>query len=200
MTHAGTMDLGGYAQTRKGGGRSPAVMLASAVVVATIAAVWFASSTGLTSGTAKPAAGRSDAQVEAQRAITLAGNRIHAYDVYLDSVLNRAHAAAFAATLPNDLSARRGYAIQIGTGTLALPDNLSVRRGYGAAVPLPDNVSSARRGYPAAAASEAITLLEKPSARRLHAALMATLSDDLSSTRRGYPVETQPWRTFHLGR
>ena len=74
MAHAGTM-VGGSAQTKQTAPLA-AIALAVAVAVATIAGIWLASSAGLVGGTAKPAAGRSDDQIEAQRgAITLSGDR-----------------------------------------------------------------------------------------------------------------------------
>ena len=75
MAHAGTM-MGGSAQTKQGGSPWPAIALAIAVIVATVAGVWLASSAGLVRGTAKPAAGQ-------------------AYDQYLNGVLDRAHAAPY---------------------------------------------------------------------------------------------------------
>jgi len=70
VTHATTMDLGRNAQTKQSGSRFPAILLTLAVVVATIAAVWFASSAGLIRGTAtKPAADRSYDPIEAQRVL-----------------------------------------------------------------------------------------------------------------------------------
>ena len=75
MAHAGTM-MGGSAQTKQGGSPWPAIALTIAVIVATVAGVWLASSAGLVRGTAKPAAGQS-------------------YDQYLNSVLDRAHAAPY---------------------------------------------------------------------------------------------------------
>ena len=54
MAHAGTM-VGGSAQTKQSGSPWTAIALAAAVVVATIAGVWLASSAGLVGGTAKPA-------------------------------------------------------------------------------------------------------------------------------------------------
>ena len=77
MAHAGTM-MGGSAQTKQGGSPWPAIALTIAVIVATVAGVWLASSAGLVRGTAKPAAGQ-------------------AYDQYLNSVLDRAHAAPYVA-------------------------------------------------------------------------------------------------------
>ena len=80
MAHAGTM-VGGSAQTKQSGSPWAAIALAVAVVVATIAGVWLASSAGLVGGTAKPAADRSYDQIEAQRgAITLSGGSSLAYD------------------------------------------------------------------------------------------------------------------------
>ena len=80
MAHAGTM-VGGSAQTKQSGSPWAAIALAAAVVVATIAGVWLASSAGLVGGTAKPAADRSYDQIEAQRgAITLSGGSSQAYD------------------------------------------------------------------------------------------------------------------------
>ena len=75
MAHAGTM-MGGSAQTKQGGSPWPAIALTIAVIVATVAGVWLASSAGLVRGTAKPAAGQ-------------------AYDQYLNGVLDRAHAAPY---------------------------------------------------------------------------------------------------------
>ena len=77
MAHAGTM-MGGSAQTKQGGSPWPAIALTIAVIVATVAGVWLASSAGLVRGTAKPAAGQS-------------------YDQYLNGVLDRAHAAPYVA-------------------------------------------------------------------------------------------------------
>jgi DNA/RNA endonuclease G (NUC1) len=93
MAHAGTM-VGGSAQTKQSGSPWPAIALAVAVIVATIAGVWLASSAGLIGGTAKPVANQS-------------------YDQYLNSVLDRAHAAPYAGgavTLPSAASqARNDY-------------------------------------------------------------------------------------------
>jgi len=197
MTHAATMDLGRNAQTKQSGSRLPVAMLTLALVVATIAAVWFASRAGVFGDTAaKPAVvDRSFDQIEAQRGVVgLTGDR----NAYLNGILDRAHATPFAATLPNDVSSiRRGYAIEALPAVKALPDNLaSARRGYQAAATVkalpdnsparrriaaraaaaalraqPDNVSSARRGYPVAAQTGA-----------------PALPDNVSSARRGYPV------------
>ena len=75
MAHAGTM-MGGSAQTKQSGSPWPAIALIIAVILATVAGVWLASSAGVVRGTAKPAAGQ-------------------AYDQYLNSVLDRAHAAPY---------------------------------------------------------------------------------------------------------
>ena len=97
MAHAGTM-VGGSAQTKQSGSPWAAIALAAAVVVATIAGVWLASSAGLVGGTAKPAADRSYDQIEAQRgAITLSGGSSQAYDERLNGILDRAHAAPYVA-------------------------------------------------------------------------------------------------------
>jgi hypothetical protein len=97
MAHAGTM-VGGSAQTKQSGKPWPAIMLTLAVVVATIAGVWLASSAGLVGGTAKPAADRSMDQIEAQRgAITLSGGSIQAYDEQLNGILDKAHATPYVA-------------------------------------------------------------------------------------------------------
>ena len=104
MAHAGTM-VGGSAQTRQSNSPWTAIALAAAVVVATIAGVWLASSASLV-GTAKPAADRSYDQIEAQRgAITLSGGSSQAYDEKLNGILDKAHAAPFvgaAVTLTGD--------------------------------------------------------------------------------------------------
>ena len=226
MTHAATMDLGRNAQTKQSGSRLPVAMLTLALVVATIAAVWFASRAGVFGDTAaKPAVvDRSFDQIEAQRGVVgLTGDR----NAYLNGILDRAHATPFAATLPNDVSSiRRGYAIEALPAVKALPDNLaSARRGYQAAATVkalpdnsparrriaaraaaaalraqPDNVSSARRGYPVAAA-QTINLW----GWRGHAAGTVTLPD-AQSLRGGYWVQiaapslSPTSGTFHLGR
>ena len=102
MTQAGTMDLGGSARARQGGGRWPFVVWTLVVVVATIAAVWFASSAGLVGGTtAKPSADRAYDAIEAQRgAATLSSDRIQ----YLNGILDRAHATPYALTLSSERS------------------------------------------------------------------------------------------------
>ncbi len=76
MAHAGTM--GGSAQTKQNGSPWPAIALTIAVILATVAVVWLASSAGRVAGTAKPAADQS-------------------YDQYLNSVLDQAHAAPYVA-------------------------------------------------------------------------------------------------------
>ena len=104
MTHAGTIDLGGSAQSKQGG-LWPAIALTLALVLAMIGAVWFASNAGLVGGTAaKPAA----VSIDASRAQYLNGilDRAHATpyaaaaalstDEYLNGILNRAHATPFA--------------------------------------------------------------------------------------------------------
>jgi len=68
MAHAGTM-VGGSAQTKQNGSPWPAIALTLAVVVATIAGVWLASSAGIVGTAAKPAADRSYDQIEAQRGL-----------------------------------------------------------------------------------------------------------------------------------
>jgi len=92
MTHAGTMDLGGSAQSKQSGSRWAAIALTVAVVVAIIGAVGFASSAGLIGGTAaKPAADRAYDAIEAQRgAVTLST------DAYLNAILDKAHATPYA--------------------------------------------------------------------------------------------------------
>ena len=104
MAHAGTM-VGGSAQTRQSGNPLAAIALTAAVVVATIAGVWLASSASRV-GSAKPAADRSYDQIEAQRgAITLAGGSSQAYDEKLNAILDQAHAAPYlaaAVTLTGD--------------------------------------------------------------------------------------------------
>ena len=105
MAHAGTM-LGGSAQTKQSGRPWPAIALAVAVAVATVAGVWLASSAGLVGGTAKPAADRSYDQIEAQRgAIMQLGELSLANDQRLNAILDKAHAAPYvggAVTLTGD--------------------------------------------------------------------------------------------------
>jgi hypothetical protein len=94
MAQAGTMDLGGSARAKQSGSRWPVVVLTLVVVVATIAAVWFAASAGLVGGTsAKPAADRSYDAIEAQRGtVALSSERSQ----YLNGILDRAHATPYA--------------------------------------------------------------------------------------------------------
>jgi hypothetical protein len=225
VTHATTMDLGRNAQTKQSGSRFPAVLLTLAVVVATIAAVWFASSAGLIRGTAtKPAADRSYDPIEAQRGAIATpafvkplpwnlsarrGYPVAAAPISLpDNVSSgrRGYPVAAAATaLPGNLPARQRYAARVRAAVLrAQPDNVSsARRGYPvAAAPIsqPDNVSSARRGYPVAAA-QTLNLWSW----RGHAAGAVTLPD-AQSLRGGYwvqiaaPAFDATSGTFHLGR
>ena len=92
MAHAGTIGLGGSAQTKQSGRFWSAIALTLALVLAMIGAVWFASSAGLMGGTAaKPVEDRSYDKIEAQRgAIPLST------DAYLNSILDKAHAAPYA--------------------------------------------------------------------------------------------------------
>ena len=191
MSHAGTMDLGRKTQARPGGTRLPAVMLALAAIVATIAVAWFVTKPGVQAGTAAtPAADRSFDQIEAQRgAIALSAAR----NAYLNGIFDGAHATPFAATMPNDLSVRRGYPVL--AAAIAQPDNLSARRGYAveiqSAIAQPDNLS-ARRGYAAETQTAAIALSADRSAYLnsildgAHATPFAATMPDNLSVRRGY--------------
>src|SRR6476620_1575510 len=88
MAHAGTMDLGGSAQANKTGGRWTIVAQTLLVVVATFAAVSFASNAGRVGSTpAKPEPGQAAAvsSVDSQ-----------ARDSDLNGIFDRAHAAPFA--------------------------------------------------------------------------------------------------------
>jgi hypothetical protein len=226
MTHAATIDLGRNAQTKKSGSRFPAVLLTLALVVATIAAVWFASSAGLIRGTAtKPVGDRAYDQIEAQRGAIVApafvkplpwnlsvrrGYPVAAAAKALPDNVSSARrgypVAAAAKALPGSLPARQRYAARIRAAVLrAQPDNVSsARRGYpvaAAAKALPDNVSSARRGYAAAAAAQTLNLWSW----RGHAAGAVTVPD-AQSLRGGYWVQiaappiSATSGTFHLGR
>jgi hypothetical protein len=191
MTHAGTMDLGGNARTKQGGSRLPAVMLALAVVLAAIAAVWFATRAGVAPGTAtRPIDDRSFDRIEAQRTVAAT---LSAREAYLNSIVDRAHAVPFVATLPKDLSVRRGYQVEIQSAA-KLPDNVSARRGYpvvaAPAAALPDNLS-ARRGYPVVAAPAATLADDRAIRGGYWVAIQSTPLPDNLSVRRGYPVETQ---------
>jgi hypothetical protein len=119
MTNAGTINLGGSAQSKQVR-LWPAIALTLALVLATIGAVWFASNAGLVGGTAaKPVADRSYDQIEAQRgaaavstddswaehlngvldrahATPYAGSAAQSWDEYLNGVLDRAHATPYA--------------------------------------------------------------------------------------------------------
>src|SRR6185437_12476933 len=182
------MDLGRNAQTKQSGSRFPAILLTLAVVVATIAAVWFASSAGLIRGTAtKPAADRSYDPIEAQRGAIATPAFVKPLPWNL-SVRRGYPVAAAAHALPGNLPARQRYAARVRAAVLrAQPDNVSsARRGYpvaAAPISLPDNVSSARRGYPVAAA-QTLNLWSW----RGHAAGAATLPD-AQSLRGGYWVQ-----------
>jgi hypothetical protein len=97
MTQAGTMDLGGSAQSKQSGSPWGAIALTLAVVVAMIGAVGFALSAGLVGGTsAKPAADRSyDAILDKAHATPYARGAALSTDEYLNSILDRAHATPF---------------------------------------------------------------------------------------------------------
>lgn len=101
MAHAGTM-VGGSAQTKQSGSPWPAMALIVAVLIATIAGVWLASSAGRVGGTATPAANLS-------------------YDRYLDSVLDRAHAAPYTGAAVAPSSDRGLYLNGILDGAHAAP-------------------------------------------------------------------------------
>ena len=92
MTQAGTIDLGGSAQSKQGGSPWAAFALTMALALAMIGAVWFASNAGLVGGTAaKPVADRAYDQIEAQR-----GAAAVSTDAYLNGILDRAHATPYA--------------------------------------------------------------------------------------------------------
>ena len=106
MTHAGTIDLGGSAQSKQGG-PWPAIALTLALVLAMIGAVWFASNAGLVGGTAaKPVARVRRGTVvddeylngvlDRAHAAPYAGGAALSSDEYLNGVLDRAHAAPYA--------------------------------------------------------------------------------------------------------
>ena len=91
MTHAGTIDLGGSAQTKRSGSLWPVIALTLGLVLAMIGAVWFASNAGRAAGTvAKPGADRSYDQIEAQRAAITVST-----DPYLNAILDKAHATPY---------------------------------------------------------------------------------------------------------
>jgi hypothetical protein len=107
MAHAGTM-VGGSAQTKQSGSPWPAIALTVAVVVATVAGVWLASSAGLVGGGAKPAADRSYDQIEAQRgAIILSDGASQAIDEHLNGILDGAHAMPYAGAVVLSSHAKR---------------------------------------------------------------------------------------------
>jgi hypothetical protein len=212
MTHTGTMDLGGKARTRQGGGRWLTTMLALAVVVATISAIWFASRAGVVGGTAtKPAVDRSFDQIEAQRgAIALSTDR----NADLNRILDGAHAKPFVATMPSDIaSARRGYAVEVQPivavrlPALVLPDNVStVRRGYAAAAEAAVNLPIRRRPHSGAITpSSSTSSTFHPGKAADDLVFAATLPDNLS-VRRGYaavaatlPNVLWTWRSHTTG-
>ena len=98
MAHAGTM-VGGSAQTKQTGSPWRIIALTVAVVVAIIGGAWLASSARV-GGTVKPAADWSYDQIEAQRgAFAPIGDRSLAYDQYLNGILDKAHAAPYAAAV-----------------------------------------------------------------------------------------------------
>jgi hypothetical protein len=117
--------VGGSAQTKQNGRPWPAIALTLAVVVATIAGVWLASSAGLAGGTAKPAGDRSMDQIEAQRgAFAPMGDLSLANDQRLNGILDGAHAAPYvAAVAPSsrDLRALNAHLNAILDGAHATP-------------------------------------------------------------------------------
>jgi hypothetical protein len=161
--------LGGSAQTKQNGTPRPAIVLALALAVAAIAGVWFASNAGLNGDTAKPesvtyvnrygpptAVDRSYDQIEAQHGMV---------------------------ALPNNLSVRRGYAIEVrrAGGTPRGSDRIEHLRNLG------------RRPAAGGAAATQLTVIALPdnlSVRRGYATVDAAGMAPLSPT----------WRTVHLGR
>ena len=93
MAHAGTIDLGRErkAQAAPGGSRLLAVGLIAVIAVATIAAVWFATSSGLKSGTAtaNPAEDHRYDQIESRRGALTLGSARGDYDANLDDWMER---------------------------------------------------------------------------------------------------------------
>ena len=99
MTQAGTINLGGSAQSKQGGSPWAALALSLGLVLAMVGAAWFASNASLVGGTAaKPAADRSYDQIEAQRGAAAVSAAVPIEDraEYLNGVLDRAHAAQYA--------------------------------------------------------------------------------------------------------
>src|SRR4029079_12918622 len=104
MTHAGTINLGGSAQSKQGG-LWPAIALTLALLLAMVGAVWFASNAGLVGGTAaKPVAGGAaqswneylNGVLDRAHATPYAGSAAQSWNEYLNGVLDRAHAAPYA--------------------------------------------------------------------------------------------------------
>ena len=104
MTHAGTINLGGSAQSKQGG-LWPAIALTLALVLAMVGAVWFASNAGIVGGTAaKPVAGGAaqswdeylNGVIDRAHAAPYAGSAAQSWDEYLNGVIDRAHAAPYA--------------------------------------------------------------------------------------------------------
>ena len=127
MTQAGTM-LGGSAQSKQGGSPWAAIAVTLAVVLAMMGAVWFASNVRLAGGTtAKPAADRSYDLIEAQRgaaAVSIDAGRAE----YLNSILDRAHAAPFVAgevTVPSSATSGTFHATPFAVGEVTLPSATS---------------------------------------------------------------------------
>jgi len=93
MAHAGTIDLGKERQAKAapGGGGMLAVGLTVVIAVATIAAVWFATSSGLKSGTttAKPVEDHRFDQIELRRGALTLGSARGDYDANLDDWMER---------------------------------------------------------------------------------------------------------------
>ena len=108
MTHAGTMDLGGSAQTKQSGSLRPAIALTVAAIIAAAAGVWLASSAGLGGSTAaKPVADRSYDRIEAQRGASAAA------------------VAGAAVTLPPSLTSGTFHATPPAGGAVAVPPSLT---------------------------------------------------------------------------
>ena len=208
MTHAGTIDLGGSAQSKQGGSPWAAIALTLALVVAMIGAVWFASNAGLVGGTAKPGDDRSYDQIEAQRgAVTLSS------DVYLNGILDRAHATPYvggaatvplsatsgtfhatpvagAATLPPSATSGTFHATPVAGGAATLPPSATsgtFHAGKDQPWRRPSGIASAARSHTVSVAERGSDAYLRPSFRS-HASSTKTPEVPLSARRPTIPV------------
>ena len=151
MTHAGTIELGGSAQSKQGGSSWGAIALTLALVLAMMGAVWFASNAGLVGGSAaKSVADRSYDQIEAQRgaaAVSIDAGRAE----YLNGILDRAHATPFAvggAAVEPSATSGTFHATPLAVGAVTVPPSATSGTFHAGKDPLMVQVKRDRVGGP----------------------------------------------------